>query len=35
MYVQDERFTAYYDQKAGVGSAQLLKQIIDHYTESH
>lgn len=35
MYVQDERFTAYYDQKAGVGSAQLLKQIIDHYTKSH
>ena len=31
MYVMDERFTAYYDERAGVGSAEALNQIIQYY----
>ncbi len=31
MYVIDERFTAYYDNRAGVGSAEALNQIIQYY----
>ena len=31
MYVMDERFTAYYDNRAGVGSAEALNQIIQYY----
>ena len=31
MYVGDERFTAYYDEKSGVGAAVALNQIIQYY----
>lgn len=31
MYVQDERFTAYYDNVAGQGAAQLLRDAIHCY----
>lgn len=31
MYVGDERFTAYYDDRAGEGSAQALNDIIQYY----
>ncbi|WP_430610026.1 MerR family transcriptional regulator [Enterococcus sp. DIV0876] len=33
MYVNDPRFTAYYDQRAGAGATILLKQLIDYYTQ--
>jgi DNA-binding transcriptional MerR regulator len=33
MYVHDERFTAYYDQKAGQGAAVCLQAVINHYAE--
>ncbi|MEC0283969.1 MerR family transcriptional regulator [Terribacillus saccharophilus] len=32
MYVHDERFTAYYDNKIGEGAAQFLRDSIRHYT---
>ncbi|MGP9041663.1 MerR family transcriptional regulator [Cytobacillus kochii] len=31
MYIADERFTQYYDEKAGVGAAQLLRDSILAY----
>lgn len=31
MYLNDERFTQYYDEKSGVGAAEALYQIIQHY----
>lgn len=31
MYVADERFTRYYDDKSGVGAAEALYQIIQYY----
>lgn len=31
MYVADERFTKYYDDRAGEGSAQLLNEILQKY----
>lgn len=31
MYVADPRFTAYYDEKSGVGSAAALNAIIQYY----
>lgn len=31
MYVADERFTSYYDDKAGPGAAQFLRDAIHHY----
>lgn len=31
MYVADERFTSYYDEKAGPGAAQFLRDAIHHY----
>lgn len=31
MYVMDERFKAYYDNRAGIGSAEALNQIIQYY----
>ena len=31
MYISDERFTAYYDEKSGVGSAEALNKIIQYY----
>jgi hypothetical protein len=31
MYVEDERFTAYYD-KVAVGTTQFLKEVIRIYT---
>lgn len=31
MYVGDERFTAYYDEKVGVGAAMRLNEIIQFY----
>lgn len=34
MYVQDERFTAYYENKAGKGAAQFLRDCIEQYTKS-
>lgn len=34
MYMQDERFTAYYDQKVGVGATNFLREIIVNYTKS-
>ncbi|GCF95028.1 MerR family transcriptional regulator [Enterococcus florum] len=33
MYVADERFTSYYDERAGVGAAKALRAIIFHYAE--
>ncbi len=33
MYVADERFTAYYDDRLGRGTAQFLKDAIYHYTK--
>ncbi|OCS88265.1 MerR family transcriptional regulator [Caryophanon tenue] len=32
MYIADERFTAYYDERAGVGATQLLYEAIMRYT---
>ncbi|MFS0951177.1 MerR family transcriptional regulator [Enterococcus thailandicus] len=32
MYVADERFTAYYDERSGNGATQALNEIIQHYT---
>lgn len=34
MYVSDSRFTDYYDQKAGAGATAILKQVIEHYTQT-
>lgn len=31
MYVEDERFTAYYEEKAGKGAAQFLSNAIEAY----
>lgn len=31
MYTADSRFTAYYDEKAGVGAADFLNQVIHYY----
>jgi hypothetical protein len=31
MYLADERFTRYYDDKSGVGAAEALYQIIQYY----
>ncbi|WP_318245351.1 TipAS antibiotic-recognition domain-containing protein [Paenibacillus gallinarum] len=31
MYVADARFTSYYDDKAGPGAAQFLRDAIHHY----
>lgn len=33
MYVADERFTAYYEKKAGEGAAEVLRDIIQKYAE--
>ncbi|MGL4991935.1 MAG: MerR family transcriptional regulator [Sarcina sp.] len=33
MYLNDERFRAYYDQKAGVGATEILVKIIAKYTK--
>ncbi|MFD1417543.1 MerR family transcriptional regulator [Companilactobacillus keshanensis] len=33
MYVNDERFAKYYDNKAGQPVTDLLKEIVDHYTK--
>ncbi|WP_413091272.1 MerR family transcriptional regulator [Terribacillus sp. 179-K 1B1 HS] len=33
MYVQDDRFTVYYDDKAGNGAAHFLRDCIEHYTK--
>lgn len=33
MYIQDARFTAYYDQKAGEGAAACLQAVIAHYAD--
>lgn len=33
MYVADERFTAYYEKKAGQGAAEVLRDIIQKYAE--
>lgn len=33
MYVYDERFTKYYDEPAGVGAAQFLRDAIHAYTQ--
>lgn len=32
MYVDDPRFTAYYDEQAGIGAAEFLRKAIFHYT---
>ncbi|MBO0453236.1 MerR family transcriptional regulator [Candidatus Enterococcus murrayae] len=32
MYLGDERFTRYYDEKCGVGATEALCQIIQYYT---
>lgn len=32
MYVSDERFSQYYNQRTSENSADLLKEIIFHYT---
>ena len=32
MYAEDPRFTAFYDDKAGVGAAEFLRDAILHYT---
>lgn len=32
MYVDDSRFTAYYDEQAGIGAAEFLRKAIFHYT---
>lgn len=34
MYVSDERFTAYYDEKAGRGAAAFLREAIDQFTKN-
>ena len=34
MYVSDERFTAYYDERAGKGAAAFLREIINHFTKN-
>ena len=31
MYAVDERFTSYYDDKAGPGAAKFLRDAIHHY----
>ncbi|MBO0474751.1 MerR family transcriptional regulator [Enterococcus ureasiticus] len=33
MYIGDERFAAYYDERAGKSAAQTLNQIIQHYAK--
>ena len=33
MYVYDERFTAYYDDKIGEGASKLLRDIIIKYAK--
>lgn len=33
MYVADERFKAYYEERAGVGAAEMLQAAIDIYTK--
>ena len=33
MYVEDERFTKYYDTKVGVGAAKVLQDIIIKYAK--
>lgn len=32
MYLADERFTRYYDEKSGIGAMKALYQIIQQYT---
>jgi DNA-binding transcriptional MerR regulator len=34
MYIADERFQAYYDERAGQGAAVTLNHIIQHFTRS-
>lgn len=34
MYVSDERFTTYYDEKAGRGAAAFLREAIDQFTKN-
>lgn len=34
MYVSDERFTAYYDERAGKGAAAFLREAIRHFTKN-
>ena len=34
MYVADERFTAYYDNQAGQGAAQFLRDAIAAYAKN-
>lgn len=34
MYVSDERFTAYYDERAGKGAAAFLRKAINHFTKN-
>jgi len=33
MYVEDERFTAYYDKASGEGAAAFLRDAIHNYTD--
>ena len=33
MYVDDPRFTKYYDEQVGIGAAEFLRKVIYHYTQ--
>ncbi|MBO0438853.1 MerR family transcriptional regulator [Candidatus Enterococcus ikei] len=33
MYVGDERFAAYYDDRVGIGTADMLNQVIQHFAK--